>query len=253
MAMEGRFSGWSLENRPFPMPHSVFKMRLQPFGPEADAGLVVANMVSGRKIMVYPDGRLAPSDGDLEPRVVSDGPDMNTAFDIEVVVLEPPAVPRAYAVSPVLDDRTRPRPEHLNGSLGKTYYRAHPEFERNNRFPRADLCLFAPQDSIWYWERNSIADIFSIGAVWLGAYVATRWGGLGGWPLPSAPHRPEDIIAETGPLDPCPCGSQKSYFVCCYMGHVRLASRYFRRLGIGPNDTISSRRDLCVGRPETRR
>lgn len=198
--------------------------------------------------MVHPDGRLAPSDDGVEPHVVSDVSELNTVFDIEVVLLEPPSVPGAYAVSPVLDDRMRPHPEHINGPLGKTYYRAHSEFERNNRSPRADLCLLAPQDRIWNWDRDPIADIFSIGAVWLGAYAATRWGGLENWPLSSAPHRAEEIIADTWPLDPCPCGSQKPYFVCCYRGHVHIARHFFHHLGIGPDDKIISRRDLPFGR-----
>lgn len=197
-----------------PVPLYYWRGSLRPFKGNSDITQIIAHMGARQNIYVGSDGLLTPT-GLVEgaPEITAKV-NVKQRFTVEVVYLPKPAVPRIYALDPIIDERTYRDLVHLNhNQTSRSVARWHPEYRKARR-PSCDLCVIAPQDGAWVWGRSTAADLIDQTALYLGALLIWQAIGRTKWPLPEAPHEPEAVLKETSPIQPCPCGSGKMFSNC---------------------------------------
>ena len=196
-----------------PIPLYYWRGFVRPFNGNSDITQIGAHMNNKQSIYVGPAGLLTPTSYIDEAPTISSKVNVKQRFEIEVLYLPKPAVPRIYALSPVIDEVTSPDIVHLNRNQPGRFDRRHPESGKANR-PVCDLCVVAPQDGAWIWGRSTAADLIDQTALYLGAFLIWRATGRSKWLLPEAPHDPATVLGETQPIQPCPCGSGKMFLYC---------------------------------------
>lgn len=193
----------------FPYNYRFWRGTLQPFGKGSDIGLIAKHLQVQEALSVCPSGKLVPTQGSLEPLAVPSSPELHTQFEIEIVYLEPPNVPRIYALNPRIDPRTFKNHPHINGG------RPHPLHFVYPNLPNSDLCVFATQDDAWSWEKHTVADIIEYTSFWLAAHLLWSLSGRREWLIPGASHDPALLLLTTPPQAQCSCGSGRAFQVCC--------------------------------------
>lgn len=203
------FHGFVPGERVFPNAYKSWRGSIQPFGPESDVGQIASHLKLRKALSVHPDGQLEPTQSIPNSPNIPNLPQLQAAFEIEIVYLEPPYIPRIYALAPRIDVRTFRDHPHLSR------YRPHPLYTFNPKYPDSDLCVFATQDDVWLWEQHTAADIVEYTAFWLAAHLLWVARGRQKWPMPEASHDPLTLLLTTPPQAQCSCGSGKQFKDCC--------------------------------------
>lgn len=205
------FPGFVPGGRVFPSAYKSWRGSIQPFGPESDVGQIASHLKLQKALSVRRDGRLEPTCLIPTSADITNLSQLQTAFEIEIIYLEPPHIPRIFALKPRIDLRIFRDHPHLSR------YRPHPFHAFNMSYPDSDLCVFATQDDVWLWEQeqHTAADIVEYTAFWLAAHLLWVASGRQKWPMPEASHDPLTLLLTTPPQAQCSCGSGKEFKDCC--------------------------------------
>jgi hypothetical protein len=209
------FPQFSWGERFFPYNYRYWRGTLQPLDEESSLGEIAYCLKYQKPLIVHPTGLLVPSDPDIESLDLEFLSQVAfTRFEIEIVYLDPPAVPRIYSIHPRLDVRKYPDHPHLNKG------RRHPLWGLERLLPDSDLCVFATQDGTWNWGQHSVADIVEYTSMWLASHLLWLASRRKTWLIPGASHNPYWLLWNTPWKADCACGSGKTFESCCKDGLI---------------------------------
>jgi hypothetical protein len=204
------FPQFTWGERFFPYNYRYWRGTIQPLNEESSLGEIAYCLKFQKALTVRPTGLLVPADADSKPLALGFLSQVAfTRFEIEIVYLDPPAVPRIFALQPRLDHRSYPDHPHLNKG------RRHPLWGLERRLPDSDLCVFATQDGAWNWQQHSVADIVEYTSMWLAGHLFWLASGRKTWLIPGASHDPQWLLLNTPEEADCSCGSGKAFGSCC--------------------------------------
>ena len=215
-------------------PYQFIRETISPFSKGISPGLVAALLRSGGDVTADRTGLLHPNVVDVAPMPVGLDPRLFATVGYELVIMQPPALPRMYIIDPVIDSRSFPHLNHLYlPKEDRDPARAHPLHHVDPRYPREDICYFAPHDDVWRLERDPLYRLVDFAASWVACFLLTQYGEVDEWPVQGAPHG-NAAFREALSARLCPCTSGRS-FERCHRGrhgssekHARL---HLRRIG----------------------
>lgn len=211
--MRARFRSSVLRKRATPHPYHYWEIQLQPFKRESDPGLIGANLLAGEQIWIHGDGSIEPGNLRLKPLRYNRTSQLHRIFTAEVIFQQEPRLPLVYGIKPiVIDDRTRPKPEHLLSASGFE----HPQHARWQKWPRSALCYLEAQRIAWRWGTDPVAGLLDDAVTWFAAFALLYYGKVPKWVVAGVPHDPVSVLSLYSPDDRCVCYSNLRFGDCCY-------------------------------------
>ncbi len=122
---------------------------------------------------------------------------------------------------------TQPKARILSPEISTRKYQNHPHMyigTRNDSW----ACPLSPQHSDWAYGDNATVEYLDQLSIWLlksTLWIATGGGILsfGTWIGPDTSHKPIDLLSTIHAVDPCWCGSGRSYEKCHSRNDVNIA------------------------------
>lgn len=185
--------------------------KLRPLRPGSPVGLIAGHLAALAPLEVLPSGELVPlSEGVPELRVPR-RPGLYAPYEVEVVFLEPPAVPWVFVLNPCVDRVAYPDHPHLV------------PFRHPSGSPTAAACVFMPATGAWEWNNPTPEVLIAQTSIWLAAH--SIWVETGEWVIPSWVHNVDLISRFLRPDQQCWCYSGKPFKDCHMPAAGRRATR----------------------------